>query len=180
MCASTYLWRFYYVVIWYCKWTILGDVTEICNPGACLQTFANWSSCKPNDPLLIDDLVLKTRSMLANTRSTRRLHGQQIEGKGLLVQSRSRKSFCDLELDYIVSFSPGWNFAPPTGLKRLLWLHAQFQPGRKTQISVRKFTEVRKQSMRMLAFFFRNGLKFCFDYMRLFQIFRPVGPGWKS
>ena len=84
--------------------------------------------------------------MLANTRSTRRLHGQQIEGKDLLVQSRSRKSFCDLELDYIVSFSPGWNFAPTTGLKRLLWLHAQFQPGRKTQISVRKFTEVRKHS----------------------------------
>ena len=59
--ASTYLWHVYNVVIWYCKWTIIDDVTAICNPAACLQTFANWSSFKPNDPLLIDDLVLKTK-----------------------------------------------------------------------------------------------------------------------
>ena len=95
MCASMYLWHVYNVVIWYCKWTIIDDVTEICNPAACLQTFENWSSFKANDPLLIDDLVLETRSMLANTRSTRRLHGQQIEGE-LLMQSPSRKSLCDL------------------------------------------------------------------------------------
>ena len=36
------------------------------------------------------------------------------------------------------------------------------------------------QWMRMLAFIFRPGLKFRIDYMRLFQIFRPVWPGWKS
>ena len=43
-------------------------------------------------------------------------------------------------------FQPGLKFRSAHRAEILLWLHAQIQPGRKTQISVRKFTEVRKHS----------------------------------
>ena len=43
-------------------------------------------------------------------------------------------------------FQPGVKFCSAHWAEILLWLHAQFQPRRKTQISVRKFTEVRKHS----------------------------------
>ena len=44
----------------------------------------------------------------------------------------------------MVNFSSGWNFVTPTGLKYRCDYSAQFQPSRKTQISMRKFTEVQK------------------------------------
>ena len=49
--------------------------------------------------------------------------------------------------DYMVSFSPGWNLAPPTGLKYYSdYMHNFSRTGRETQISERKFAEVRKHS----------------------------------
>ena len=77
--------------------------------------------------------------------------------------------------DYMVSFSPGWNFAPPTGLKYCCH-SARVQ---NANFREKVYWSAKTQSMRMLAFLFRPGLKFCFDYMRLFQIFGPVWPGWK-
>ena len=41
-------------------------------------------------------------------------------------------------------FQPALKFRSAHRAEILLWLHARFQPGRKTQISVGKFTEVRK------------------------------------
>ena len=43
-------------------------------------------------------------------------------------------------------FQPGLKFRSAHQAEILLRLHGQFQPGRKTQISVRKFTEVRKHN----------------------------------
>ena len=81
---------------------------------------------------------------------------------------------------YIVSFSPGWNFAPPTGLKYCWDYMLNFRPGQNANVREKVYWSAKTQSTRMLVFLFRPGLKFRFDYMRLFQIFRPVWPGWKS
>ena len=76
----------------------------------------------------------------------------------------------------MVNFSPSRNFAPPTGLKLLLRLHAQFQPGRKTQISVRKFTEVRKHNT--VDTHARAPFSARAEKMRAITwIFQPVWPG---
>ena len=67
------------------------------------------------------------------------------------------------QLYYLVSFSPGWTFAPPTELLRL---HTEFQPWRKTQISMRKFTESRKHNRcACLRSFFSPGWKDDSDYI---------------
>ena len=66
----------------------------------------------------------------------------------------------------MVSFSPGLKFRSAYRAEILLRLHAQFQPGRKTQISMRKFTEVRKHSRcACLRSFFGPGEKSDSDYM---------------
>ena len=53
-------------------------------------------------------------------------------------------------------FQPGLKFRSAHRTKIVLQLDAQFQPGRKTQISMRKVSKT--QSMRMLAFTFRPGI----------------------
>mgnify|MGYP007058662051 CR=1 FL=1 len=94
--------------------------------------------------------------------------------------------------------APGWNFTPPTGLKFhsahraeiLLRLHAQFQPGRKTQISVRKFTEVRKHNRYACSrSFFSPRWKNGSDYMdflarlaglKILALFENTGLGFSA
>ena len=63
-------------------------------------------------------------------------------------------------------FQPGLKFRSAHQAEILLRLHAQFQPGRKTQISVRKFTEVRKHNRYACSrSFFSPGWKNDNDYM---------------
>ena len=75
------------------------------------------------------------------------------------------------------ALQPGLKFRSAHRAETLLWLRAQFQPA---NFREKVYWGAKTQSMRMLAFVFGPELKFCFDYMRLFQIFRPVWPGWKS
>ena len=63
-------------------------------------------------------------------------------------------------------FQPGLKFRSAHLAEILLRLHAQFQPRRKTQISVRKFTEVRKHNRYACSrSFFNPGWKNDSDYM---------------
>ena len=63
-------------------------------------------------------------------------------------------------------FQPGLKFRSAHRAEILLRLHAQFQPGNKTQISVRKFTEVRKHDRYACwRSFFSPGWKNDSDYM---------------
>ena len=58
-------------------------------------------------------------------------------------------------------FPPGLKFCSAHWAEILLRLHAQFQPGRKTQV----YRGAKTQSMRMLTFFFRPGMKkYASDY----------------
>ena len=65
---------------------------------------------------------------------------------------------------------PGLKFCSAHRAEILLWLYAQFQPGRKTQISVRKFTEVRKHSKCACSRSFfgpgRNSVSITWDFFR--------------
>ena len=87
-------------------------------------------------------------------------------------------TFCDLTIlraRLLGEFQPGLKSRSTHRAEILLWLHAQFQAGRKTQISVRKVPEMRKHSQCACSrSFFGYGLKFRFDYVRLF--FRISGP----
>ena len=74
--------------------------------------------------------------------------------------------------DNMVKISPGRNIVVIT-----CTISARAQ---NTNFREKVYWGAKTQSMRMLAFLFRPGLKFRFDYTRLFQIFRPVWPGWKS
>ena len=63
-------------------------------------------------------------------------------------------------------FPPGLKFRSAHRAEILLRLHAQFQPGRKTQISVSKFTEVRKHNRYTCSrSFFSPGWEKDSDYM---------------
>ena len=55
-------------------------------------------------------------------------------------------SHTQLGPDYMASFQPGLKFRSAHRPEILLQFHAQFQPGRKTQIFMRMFNEVRKHS----------------------------------
>jgi len=59
-------------------------------------------------------------------------------------------------------FPPGLKFRSAHWAEILLRLHAQFQPGHKTQV----YSGAKTQSMRMLTFLFRPGMKkYGSDYM---------------
>ena len=67
------------------------------------------------------------------------------------------------------------------------WLHGEFQPGQpgwnfvaitwRTSAWAEILASAPK-SLRMSKLTIQPGLKFRFDYMRVFQIFWPVCPGW--
>ena len=64
-----------------------------------------------------------------------------------------------LELDYMVSFSPGWNFSPATGLKYCFDYVLNFNRAQNANFHEKVYLGAKTQSMRMLAFLFRPGLK---------------------
>ena len=67
-------------------------------------------------------------------------------------------------------FQPGLKFRSAHRAEILLRLHCQFQPGRKTPISVRKFTEVRKHNWYACSrSFFSPGWKNDSDYYMNFS-----------
>ena len=80
-------------------------------------------------------------------------------------------------------FQPGLKFRSAHRAETLLWLRAQFQPGRKTQISVRKFTEVRKHSQCACSRSFFgpgwNSVSITWDFSRFSGPFgRAENPSW--
>ena len=82
----------------------------------------------------------------------------------------------DWEPDYMVSFSPGSNFASPTGLKYCCNYMLNFSLGAKRKFPWESWG-AKTQSMRMLAFLFRLGMK---RMLAITWIFQPLWPGWNS
>ena len=68
--------------------------------------------------------------------------------------------------------TPGWNIVVIT-----CSISARAQ---NANLREKVYWGAKTQLMLMLACLFQPGLKLRFDHMRLFQIFRPVWPGWKS
>ena len=79
--------------------------------------------------------------------------------------------------DYTVSFSPGWDFAPPTGLKYCCDYMLNFSPRPKRKFSMRKFTEIRKHSLCTCSRSFSARAE---KMIAITRIFQPVCPFARS
>ena len=148
--------------------TILGSCFKLVNQGIYYSLFPTVScdlllTCKEISWILFQDVWSTGKSLPLRTKSVMLIN--LINSKSLITWWVSARAETSLR-------PPGTNIVVITCSISARAQNANFRE--------KVYWGAKTQSMHMLAFLFRPGLKFRFDYMRLFQIFRPVWPGWKS